>query len=40
MQRHQHHLPNGLAIIGEHSDVARSMAAGFFVKTGARDETP
>ena len=40
MQHHFHQLPNGLAIVGEHHDDARSMAAGFFVKTGARDETP
>ncbi len=39
MQRHQHQLDNGLTIIGEHHDSARSLAAGFFVKTGARDET-
>ena len=40
MQRHRHQLPNGLTLIGEHCDSARSVAAGFFVKTGARDETP
>ena len=40
MQRHRHQLSNGLTLIGEHSDSARSLAAGFFVKTGARDETP
>ena len=39
MQRHKHQLDNGLTIIGEHSDSAHSVAAGFFVKTGARDET-
>ena len=39
MQRHKHQLSNGLTLIGEHSDNARSVAAGFFVKTGARDET-
>ena len=39
MQRHKHQLSNGLNIIGEHSENARSMAAGFFVKTGSRDET-
>jgi predicted Zn-dependent peptidase len=38
MQRHKHQLSNGLTMIGEHSDSARSLAAGFFVKTGARDE--
>ena len=40
MQHHFHQLPNGLTIVGEHSDDARSLAAGFFVKTGARDESP
>jgi len=32
-------LPNGLNIIGEINNAARSAAIGFFVKTGARDET-
>jgi predicted Zn-dependent peptidase len=32
-------LPNGLQIIGETSPSARSMALGFFVRTGSRDET-
>ncbi len=37
-----HHtvLPNGLTLIGESNPQARSVALGFFVKTGARDETP
>lgn len=35
-----HTLPNGLQIIGESSPSARSAALGFFVRTGARDETP
>jgi predicted Zn-dependent peptidase len=35
-----HVLPNGLRIIGEDSPSARSVALGFFVRTGARDETP
>jgi len=35
-----HTLPNGLTIIAELCDTAHSAAAGFFVKTGARDETP
>lgn len=39
MQQHHHQLDNGLTIIGEHSAAARSLAAGFFVRTGARDET-
>jgi predicted Zn-dependent peptidase len=36
-----HHatLPNGLTVIGETSPSARSTAIGFFVRTGARDET-
>ena len=34
-----HILPNGLQIIGETSPSARSTALGFFVRTGARDET-
>ena len=33
-------LPNGLRIIGEHNPAAASVAAGYFVQTGARDETP
>jgi predicted Zn-dependent peptidase len=31
-------LPNGLTIIGEPKPSAHSMAGGFFVKTGSRDE--
>jgi predicted Zn-dependent peptidase len=33
-------LPNGLELIGESNPDARSVAVGFFVRTGARDETP
>jgi predicted Zn-dependent peptidase len=33
-------LSNGLTLIGESSPSARSIAVGFFVKTGSRDETP
>lgn len=40
MAFHEHRLPNGLTIIGEPSPSARSVALGFFVRTGARDETP
>ncbi len=40
MQHHFHQLQNGLTIVGEYHDDARTLAAGFFVKTGARDETP
>src|SRR5947209_3332213 len=36
---HSHQLSNGLQIIGETSPSARSVALGFFVRTGARDET-
>jgi predicted Zn-dependent peptidase len=32
-------LDNGLNIVGEHNDSALSMAAGYFVRTGSRDET-
>jgi predicted Zn-dependent peptidase len=34
-----HVLSNGLQIIGETSPSARSVALGFFVRTGSRDET-
>jgi predicted Zn-dependent peptidase len=37
---HSHRLSNGLQIIGETSTSARSVALGFFVRTGSRDETP
>lgn len=40
MQRHLHQLDNGLTIVGEYSDAARTLAAGYFVRTGSRDETP
>lgn len=39
MPFHEHTLANGLHIIGETSPSARSAALGFFVRTGARDET-
>src|SRR5690349_12027166 len=39
MSFQKHQLPNGLQIIGESSPSARSAALGFFVRTGARDET-
>jgi hypothetical protein len=32
-------LDNGLTIIGEVNPLAQSAAVGFFVRTGARDET-
>src|SRR5437763_12372979 len=40
MQYHTHTLPNRLALVGETNPAARSVALGFFVKTGSRDETP
>jgi predicted Zn-dependent peptidase len=39
MHFHKHTLPNDLTVIGETSPSARSVAVGFFVKTGSRDET-
>lgn len=33
-------LPNGLRVIAEVNPEAKSMAIGYFVKTGARDEQP
>ncbi|MBX3354079.1 MAG: insulinase family protein [Phycisphaeraceae bacterium] len=33
-------LPNGLTVIAEVDSAAQTAAAGFFVRTGARDETP
>ncbi|WP_152051688.1 M16 family metallopeptidase [Tautonia marina] len=33
-------LPNGLQVILEQNERARSAAAGFFVRAGSRDETP
>ncbi|MFL5244303.1 MAG: M16 family metallopeptidase [Gemmataceae bacterium] len=40
MPFHSHVLKNGLRIIAESSPSARSTAIGFFVRTGARDESP
>jgi predicted Zn-dependent peptidase len=37
---HQTQLANGLTIVGETNPAARSLALGFFVRTGSRDETP
>jgi predicted Zn-dependent peptidase len=39
MPFHSHQLANGLQLIGETSPSARSVAVGFFVRTGSRDET-
>jgi predicted Zn-dependent peptidase len=40
MPFHQHTFSNGLEVIGETIPAARSVAFGFFVKTGSRDERP
>ena len=40
MNFHELTLDNGLNIIAEVNPSAASMAAGFFVRTGSRDETP
>jgi predicted Zn-dependent peptidase len=40
MRFHQTVLDNGLQVIAELNDQARSVASGFFVKTGSRDEGP
>ena len=39
MQFHETVLDNGLRVIAERNDQARSVACGFFVKAGSRDET-
>src|SRR3954451_5465985 len=39
MQFHHTVLENGLQVIAELNDQARSVASGFFVKTGSRDES-
>ena len=39
MQFLRHTLPNGLEIVAECNDEAHSTALGFFVQTGARDES-
>ena len=38
-QVHEAELPNGLKLIGEVMPTSQSTAIGFFVRTGARDET-
>ncbi len=40
MQFKHTQLDNGLTVIAEVSETARSVALGFFARTGARDETP
>ncbi|MHC4878160.1 MAG: M16 family metallopeptidase [Planctomycetota bacterium] len=39
MQFHEATLDNGLKVIGELNDSVHSVAIGFFVRTGARDES-
>ncbi|MBS0264968.1 MAG: insulinase family protein [Planctomycetes bacterium] len=39
MEFHEARLANGLQVIAEHSPSVYSAAVGFFVRTGARDET-
>src|SRR2546425_12339361 len=38
MHYHTTTLPNGLALVGETNPAARSVALGFFVRPGSRDE--
>lgn len=40
MNFHHATLPNGLEVVAELNDTAHSVAAGFFVKAGSRDEDP
>ncbi|MFO0937624.1 MAG: pitrilysin family protein [Gemmataceae bacterium] len=40
MPFHTTTLPNGLQIVGETVPSARSVAVGYYVRTGSRDETP
>ncbi len=40
MEFRKHRLDNGLEIVAECNDRAYSLAMGFFVNTGSRDETP
>lgn len=40
MEYQQHRLDNGLEILAECNPQAHTAAFGFFVRTGARDETP
>jgi len=39
LEFHEARLPNGLTIIAERSPSVHSVAMGFFVRTGSRDET-
>ena len=38
MRFHEARLANGLTVVAELNEQAHSIATGFFVKTGARDE--
>ena len=40
MTFHHETRPNGLRVNLERNELARSVAAGFFVRTGSRDESP
>ncbi|MDA1232195.1 MAG: insulinase family protein, partial [Planctomycetota bacterium] len=40
MNFHQTTLSNGLTLIAETNPSVYSVAAGFFVRSGSRDETP
>lgn len=40
MEFRSHRLANGLEVVAECNPAARTTAVGFFVQTGARDETP
>lgn len=39
MNFYHHQLSNGLSMVGEHDVNARSLAMGYFVRTGSRDES-
>jgi len=40
LKYHYHRLANGLDVVAEANPHAHSFAAGFFVRTGSRDESP
>ena len=40
MEYRQHQLDNGLTVLAECNPQAHFSAFGYFVRTGARDETP
>lgn len=40
MEFQTHTFPNGLTVVGERNPEAKSLALGFMVRTGARDEAP